>query len=261
MKDYYQILGISENSSEEDIKRAFRKLAFKYHPDKNLGHEKEAEGRFKDINEAYGVLCDPDKRRQYDFARKGVGAYSQPTNFAYSQQDIFTSFFSNQSVFNDLNRMFAEAGLRFDEDFIRRMFFSGQGAVFQFYGSPSSSRSQFYSFSTPVPEGSALATGKVSLFDRLASRVTTFLFRLLFRIIFGSSRPEEIDHHAGLEVTRREAETGGEKEIMYQRNGQSKKLMVKVPPGVKTGTRIRLKGMGKSDGRMSGDLYLHIKVL
>jgi hypothetical protein len=55
MKDYYSILGVTENASDEDIKKAFRKLAFEYHPDKNPGREKEAEEKFKSINEAYGV--------------------------------------------------------------------------------------------------------------------------------------------------------------------------------------------------------------
>ena len=71
MKDYYQTLGVSEDASDEDIRKAFRKLAFQYHPDKNIGHEKEAEEKFKDINEAYGVLSDKAKREQYDMVRKG----------------------------------------------------------------------------------------------------------------------------------------------------------------------------------------------
>ncbi|EYE88113.1 molecular chaperone DnaJ [Fervidicella metallireducens AeB] len=64
-KDYYSILGVEKNASEEDIKKAFRKLAIKYHPDKNPGN-KEAENKFKEINEAYQVLSDPQKRQQYD---------------------------------------------------------------------------------------------------------------------------------------------------------------------------------------------------
>ena len=74
MKDYYQILGIPENSDQEGVKRAFRKLAFKYHPDTNPGNEKQAEEKFKEINEAYGVLGDGERRQQYDSARKGVFA-------------------------------------------------------------------------------------------------------------------------------------------------------------------------------------------
>lgn len=64
-KDYYKILGVDRNASEEEIKKAFRKLAMKYHPDRNPG-DKKAEETFKDINEAYEVLSDPEKRRRYD---------------------------------------------------------------------------------------------------------------------------------------------------------------------------------------------------
>ena len=67
MKDYYQILGVSTDASPEDIKKAFRRLALLYHPDRNPGNIKEAEGRFKEINEAYEVLGDEQKRCQYDY--------------------------------------------------------------------------------------------------------------------------------------------------------------------------------------------------
>jgi len=65
-KDYYQVLGVPRNASDEEIKKAYRKLAMQYHPDRNLGKEKWANEKFKEINEAYGVLGDPQKRRQYD---------------------------------------------------------------------------------------------------------------------------------------------------------------------------------------------------
>ena len=65
-RDYYEVLGVSKDATEKDIKKAYRKLAFKYHPDKNPDNKKEAEEKFKEVNEAYSVLSDPDKRRQYD---------------------------------------------------------------------------------------------------------------------------------------------------------------------------------------------------
>ena len=69
MKDYYQILGVTEDASDEDIKKAYKDLALKYHPDKSSGTEKQ----FKEVSEAYEVLSDPNKRRQYDNIGKAGG--------------------------------------------------------------------------------------------------------------------------------------------------------------------------------------------
>ena len=65
-KDYYEVLGVSKDASDDEIKKAFRKLAIKYHPDKNRDDPKAAEEKFKEINEAYSVLSDKQKRAQYD---------------------------------------------------------------------------------------------------------------------------------------------------------------------------------------------------
>ncbi len=66
-KDYYQVLGVDSDATQEEIKRAFRRLALRYHPDHNPGDPKQAEEKFKEINEAYEVLSDEAKRRQYDY--------------------------------------------------------------------------------------------------------------------------------------------------------------------------------------------------
>jgi len=85
-KDYYDVLGVKKTATEEEMKKAYRALAMKYHPDRNPANKKEAEERFKEINEAYAVLSDKDKRRQYD--QFGPSGFSQ----RYSQEDIFRGF-------------------------------------------------------------------------------------------------------------------------------------------------------------------------
>lgn len=126
-KDYYRILGIPRNASDDEIKKAYRKLAMQYHPDHNPRKEKWANEKFKEINEAYGVLGDPEKRRQYDqFGTVGnVG-------------DIFGSPFT-RSTFEDLMKDFGGSGLGFDFlDNVFGDFFQGRGFSFSFknFGGP-----------------------------------------------------------------------------------------------------------------------------
>lgn len=86
-KDYYQILGVGENAGAAEIKKAYRKLAVKYHPDKNAGN-KDAEERFKEISEAYYVLGDDQKRQEYDLAKKSgfhEGGFSGAQGFDFSE--------------------------------------------------------------------------------------------------------------------------------------------------------------------------------
>ena len=90
-RDYYEVLGISKDATEKDIKRAYRKLAFKWHPDKNPNNKKEAEEKFKEINEAYSVLSDPDKKRQYDMGGFDFAAFGFDENF--DPFKVFQSFF------------------------------------------------------------------------------------------------------------------------------------------------------------------------
>ena len=265
MKDYYQILGVPDNASQEDITRAFRKLAFKYHPDTNPGNEKQAEERFKEINEAYGVLGDKGKRQQYDFAGKakfaGVGYDPAYKGFQYSQQDIFRGIFSNQAMFDELNRMFSQAGLRFDQDFLNRVFFQDRGFVFQFSTAPQATSQRAYKQGYPY---TGVLAYKPNLIERVVSKIAVkigkYALRKLFGFQYGPLPKQDLDQHIELEVSPAEATAGCETGITHQRGKQTKKLMVKIPPGVKPGTKIKLKGMGIIDKKRSGDLYLHIKV-
>ncbi len=237
MKDYYKILGVPENASQAEIKKAFRKLAFQHHPDTNPGNEHEAAERFKEINEAYGVLGDENRRRQYDLARQGRFAG------AYSQQDIFRQTFSNRAMYEELSRMFAKAGLRFDADFLNNMFFGGRGFVYQ-------SR----------PYNTTVSTYKPSWLERQLTKAAAKMSLFALKRLFGVEPPVVLDRHIELEITWQEAEGGGEKEVTYKRNGRKKKLAVKIPAGIRSGTKIRLKGMGNKKGKRSGDLYIHVRI-
>ncbi len=111
VEDYYKVLGISKDATDKDIQKAFRKLAHKYHPDSNKS--KEAEEKFKKINEAYNVLKDPEKRKAYDqFGNQwesGRGYYSQDTSSWTGNEDILRSVFD--SIFR-ANRFDNEGGGR-----------------------------------------------------------------------------------------------------------------------------------------------------
>jgi curved DNA-binding protein len=93
-QDYYELLGVSKTATDEEMKKAYRKLAKKYHPDKNPGN-KEAEEKFKLISEAYAVLSNPEKKKQYD--QFGMGGFQE----RYSQEDIFSGF-NMGDLFKDL---------------------------------------------------------------------------------------------------------------------------------------------------------------
>ena len=100
-RDYYEVLGVNKNASDDEIKKAFRKLAIKYHPDKNPGN-KEAEAKFKEANEAYSVLSDKTKRQRYDqFGHSGVGGTGGGAG-----GNPFEGFNFNGQSFNILGAMF-----------------------------------------------------------------------------------------------------------------------------------------------------------
>jgi len=119
--DYYKTLGVTESASDGEIKKAYRKLAMQYHPDRNPENEKWANEKFKEVNEAYGVLGDPQKRKQYDqFGTVGnIG-------------DVFNSPFTT-TTFQEMMKDFGGAGLRVDFlDDIFGDFLKGRGSSFSF---------------------------------------------------------------------------------------------------------------------------------
>ena len=115
-KDYYAVLGIDKNASDDEIKKAYRKMAKKWHPDANPDNRKEAEEKFKEIGEAYDTLSDPQKRRMYDqFGSQGPGGYGG---------------FNGFSGFGGGNYTYSTGGFGFDDavdDFVSSIFGGGFG--------------------------------------------------------------------------------------------------------------------------------------
>ena len=98
------------------------------------------------------------------------------------------------------------------------------------------------------------------LVSRATARIGKYVLRKLFGLQYESLPKQSLDQHIELKVSPSEAKTGCEKGITHRRGKKTKKLMVKIPQGIKSGTKIRLKGMGKVEDKKCGDLYLHIKV-
>ena len=192
-RDYYEILGVSRDADDKQLKKAFRKFARKYHPDLNPNN-KEAEQRFKEVNEAYEILSDSTKRKQYD-------SYGHAA---------FDAGFQGSEGFRPRTGGFDP---RAAQD-------RGFGSIFEdIFGDVFSGRRE----SQPVPE-----TGKDLVYN--------------------------------LEIDLKDAYHGTSTYVNIQRGArlQSEQIMVKIPPGVDNGTKVRVAGKGGAGirGGKSGDLYI-----
>ena len=223
-RDYYEVLGVKKNATEEEIKKAFRKLAMKHHPDRNQGN-KQAEERFKEINEAYAVLSDKEKRAKYD--QFGPSGFSQ----RYSQEDIFRGFDIND-LLRDLGFSFGRAG-----------------------GGGRRGRTQYGGFEDLFGAGRGQAGGSQTgdfrdIFSGGAHRDP------------GPFGEKGEDVHSELNLSFEEAARGTEKKVRFQNGNRVEEITVKVPAGIESGKKLRLagKGTGVMGGGQAGDLYLKVKV-
>lgn len=211
-KDYYKILGVDHNANKDEIKRAYRKLALKTHPDRNPG-DKKAEEHFKDINEAYQVLSDPEKRSRYDQLGESYTQWQQGGAPAggFRWEDWFAGNPSGGNVRVEMGDLEDILGGDFSE-FFRRIF----------GGTPNMG-------ATPNRRGTIRQNGR-SQAPAYQQDVTISLAEAYQ----GTTRQIQIDGH---------------------------RLEVKIPPGAKTGTRVRVaKTVPTGTAGQKGDLYLVIHI-
>jgi len=246
-KDYYQVLGIESNAGSKKIKEAYREQAFKYHPDRNEGNP-EASEKMKAVNEAYAVLSNPSKRREYDMMKQefGSSAYNHFRK-SHSDEEIFSG--------SDINRILEEMAKSFG--------FRGVDDIFrEFYGQQYKS----FEFKNPGFFGGGFIFsgdfGKSSADEKLPkpgyfSRVVQFFIESVSGVEF----PKEGEDLEDIIVLSPELARDGGPYAYFHRK-KSKKLVVKIPPGIRDGQRIRLSEMGKvgKGGGKSGDMYLKVQV-
>ncbi|MBI4003759.1 MAG: molecular chaperone DnaJ [Candidatus Omnitrophica bacterium] len=254
-RDYYEILGVAKSASIEDIKRAYRGLALKYHPDRvNADQKKEAEEKFKELSEAYAVLSDPQKRSVYD--QYGHTGFDQ----RYSTEDIFRGA-DFSSIFSDLGF----GGSIFEDLFGGLGLFGGAG------GTRRGSRGADLELELPLSfeEAAAGVTKTVTVPRREPCPECRGE---------GGERANcatcqgtgQLRQAAGFMVIARTCHRcGGQGSTVKKacpkcrgagRVAVERKLEVKVPAGVESGMRLRLSGEGEGGTRGRGDLYAHLTV-
>lgn len=244
-QDYYQILGVQKDDDAARLKEAYREMALKYHPDRNADNPAHAE-KMKAINEAYAVLSNTEKRREYDALKNqfGSSAYSHFRN-SYSDQDIFNGSDVHQ-VFEEMARAFGVRG--FDEIF--KGIYGQQGfRTFQRRG-PGFFAGGFVFGGPRGGKGSGRMRGQRQPgIGRIAKM-------LLSGMVAAGFPRAGADIHESIYLDADFAAKGGP--YAYYLKQRKKKLVVKIPPNVRNGRQIRLKGMGKPGigGGAPGDLYL-----
>tara|TARA_Y100001960_G_scaffold326782_1_gene411815 strand:+ start:653 stop:1516 length:864 start_codon:yes stop_codon:yes gene_type:complete len=271
-KDYYAILKVPPDcSSQEEIKKSFRKLALDLHPDHNPD-DPEREERFKEVTEAYGVLSDPLKKNEYDRFRADylAGRTTSSSDFHYSQEDIFAGMFrgkNTQEIFEELNREFNRSGFRSGNTFFQSLFFGGAvgglGKILRMVPGPIGKIGMGLKLAQVV--GSSLyAMHKMNQQKQTQSgqTVSQKSKNPLINGMKGIFRKKEVslDLDFYISIPPVEALNGTRKKISYQVNGKTEQLMVRIPPNFLSGGKLRIKDKGKINAGKRGDLILSIHV-
>ncbi|MCX8030919.1 MAG: molecular chaperone DnaJ [Thermodesulfovibrionales bacterium] len=247
MKDYYKTLGVSNNATQEEIKKAFRKLALQYHPDRNP-NDKLAEEKFKEINEAYSCLSDPQKRANYDRYGTAEGptggfGFAAGTPFSDIFSDIFDDFFGGFSR-GSRTRPTKGDDLRYDLEITL------EEAAFGVEKNIKVPRLQ----SCDVCGGNGSAPGTSPETCNECRGTGNIRFQQGF---FSVSKTCGKCQGKGTIISKPCQQCKGNGKIKVYRQ-----LSVKVPAGVDTGSRLKLRGEGDigSNGGPPGDLYVVISV-
>jgi curved DNA-binding protein len=274
-QDYYKLLGVEKGASQGEIKKAYRKLAMKYHPDHTKG-DKAAEEKFKKISEAYAVLSDKEKRKEYDTF--GAEGFRQ----RFSQEDIFRGF-DFGDVFREFGFGGGRGGMRFNfgggspfgshaRQQQARM--KGSDLVYELpltlkevangTSKTVSLQHQGYSEKVTVKIPKGLISGKKL---RLAGKGSPSplggppgdLFIRAKVLNDPLYRAEKYDLHMNQELKLSEAVLGTHISVPTL---DGKQLSLKIPPGTKPGTKMRMSGHGlpHMKGNKKGDLYVKIQV-
>lgn len=244
-RDYYEVLGVERSASEEEIKKAYRKLAMKYHPDRNPG-DAEAEQKFKEAAEAYDVLRDPAKRDQYDrfghVGNMGGGFGSTEDIFAHFS-DIFGDLFGFAAAGGGMRPM-AGADLRYNLTITFAQAASGDEIKL----------SLPKHIDCPECKGTGAAAGSAPETCRHCGGTGQLRRSQGF---FQLAMPCSACHGTGQIITKPCPKCKGEGTVESIRE-----IVVRVPAGIDTGTRLRVRGEGEAGihGGPPGDLYVVLHV-
>lgn len=265
-KDYYRILGVSEDAAAEELKKTYRKLAFQYHPDRNPGSEEV----MKEINEAYAVLSDDGKRREYDSYRQRYGPSARDQfRQSYAEEDIFRDSDIYQ-IFEELSRAFGFS--RPEDIFSRSNFYGNRYRTFEFKGPGFFGRGAFFFRPMQADQNEQMKMGRYQAEDTPADRSSLSsklflkglnLFQKHMAKKYGLEIPENgRDLYDAIKIAPEEAVNGGKVGYRYLKGLNPRDLLVKIPAGTRNGQKIKLKGLGEEgkNGGLSGDLYLSVRI-